>query len=88
MEYKKKEEKVKAIQFKRNNIKKAIDFTEGRLDNVGMPRCPDGIMTGLIKNSEETYSVTENDYIVKNSNGVFYPINPRVFHKTYEALNN
>lgn len=77
---------IEAVQFTRQNLKKLELFTGGKLVNVTIPRCIDGVMTGEIETLEGVHIATENDFIIKGVAGEFYPCKPHIFYKTYEPV--
>lgn len=86
--YRKKPVIVEAIEFTRENVfkKKIENFTQGKLTNIKIPRCPDGVMTGVIETLEGPHIAAENDYIIKGIAGEFYPCKPDIFKATYEKV--
>lgn len=84
--YRKKPIIVEAIQFTRQNQTKCKQFTQGKLRDIKIPRCVNGVMTGIVDTLEGQYRATENDYIIKGIKGEFYPCKPDIFHKTYEKI--
>lgn len=77
---------VEAVKFTRKKQQEIIDFTNGKLKDIRMPRCIDGVMTATVETLEGEYEVTENDYIIKGVQGEFYPCKPDIFHETYEEV--
>lgn len=88
MKYTKKPVTIKAIQFTRKNIDKCVDFTQGNLERIMIPKCINGKMTGTIKTLESGHGqiVTEGDFIIKGIQGEFYPCKPNIFYETYEEI--
>ncbi len=84
--YRKKPVVVEAKQFKRGNLKELEYFTKGKLRDVNIPRCLDGIMTAKVDTLEGVYTATEGDYIIKGIKGEFYPCKPDIFEQTYERV--
>ena len=82
--YKKKPVVIEAVQFTRQNLKKLELFTGGKLANVTIPRCVDGVMTAEIPTLEGIHIVTENDFVIKGVAGEFYPCKPHIFYQTYD----
>ena len=87
MKYRKKPVVVEAIQFSRGNLEQLRSFVGGKLHSIIIPRCLDGIMTGVVDTLEGQYKATENDYIIKGIKGEFYPCKPDIFEATYEKVN-
>jgi len=86
MKYRKKPVAIEAIKFTRNNIEELKEFTKGKLHNISIPRCLDGVMTGTVDTLEGQYKATENDYIIRGIQGEIYPCKPYIFEKTYEKV--
>ena len=50
--YRKKPVVVEAKEFKRENLRELEYFTQGKLRDVNIPRCLDGIMTAKVDTLE------------------------------------
>lgn len=89
MRYIKKPVVIEAVQFTRENIDKCVEFSQGNLEKITLPRCINGKMTGAIKTLESGHGgqiVTEGDFIIKGVQGEFYPCKPDIFYETYEEF--
>lgn len=86
MKYRKKPVVIEAMKFTRDRQKEIVNFTEGKMVSIEIPRTPEGIMTGVIETLEGRLTATENDYIVKGIEGEFYAVKPHIFHETYEKV--
>jgi len=84
MKFRKKPVVIEAIQFTGKNCFEIFDFI-GRgeliynleLQNTDWP---------VIPTLEGAMTASPNDWIIKGSNGEFYPCKPDIFEKTYEAV--
>lgn len=84
--YRKKPVVIDALQFTRDSQIEMVKFTEGKLYDIKIPRCIDGVMTATVNTLEGTYTVTENDYVIRGIQGEYYPCKPDIFYETYEEV--
>lgn len=82
--YRKKPVVVEAVKFTRENWCVVYAFGGGKIHNLSIPRCPEGIATCCIPTLEGTHVAREGDYIIKGVKGEFYPCKPDIFEQTYE----
>lgn len=88
MKYRKKPVNIEAILFNRHSVIECVNFTNGILKNINVPRSLEGVMTGEIKTLEGVMTVSENDYIIKGVQREFYPCKPDIFKMTYEKVDD
>ena len=85
---------ITAIQWKGDNLREVIAFTDGppetRANHAGMKWLEyedlvarDGLE---IYTLEGTMNATIGDWIIRGINGEFYPCKPDIFAKTYEPV--
>lgn len=86
MKYKTKPVEIEAEIFNRESWNNIIKFTEGKADNLTIPRTPLGKATCTIDTLEGVMVVTEGDYIIRGLRGEYYPCKPDVFIKKYELV--
>ena len=84
--YRKRPVVIDALQFTRDSQVEMVKFTEGKLYDIKIPRCIDGVMTATVSTLEGTYTVTENDYVIRGVQGEYYPCKPDIFYETYEEV--
>jgi len=84
MKYKRIPVVIDAIQFTRDNCIEVIEFTNNSARNIvirgGKCRC-------VIETQKGNHTAFEGDFIIKDTNGDFYPCNPNEFTLTYEKIN-
>jgi len=83
MKYRKKPVIIDAVQYDGTDESyfELLQFTKGDLIWHKELNCP------LIETFEGTIAVSNNDYVVKDIKGKFYPWNPDIFETTYKAVN-
>lgn len=84
--YRKKPIVIEAIQFTRNNIEDVRVFCKDNLINIAIDRHIKGVASAMIHTLEGPYHVIEGDYIIKGTQGEFYPCKEKIFKKTYEEV--
>jgi len=82
--YRKKPVAIEAIQFTRGNLEEVKRFVGKFLISITTPRCLDGVMTAEISTFEGVTTASENDFIIKGTQGEFYPCKPDIFAEAYE----
>lgn len=81
--YRKKPVIIEAIQLKRDNAFKCLEFAakSGCLETT--QTLDEGI---IIPTLEGNHLARYSDYIIKGVNEEFYPCKPDIFEKTYEKI--
>lgn len=84
--YRKKPVVIEAIQFKRDNFKEIVEFTNGQAHTLTIERRPNGNCFCKIPTLEGEHIATEGDFIIRGVHGEFYPCKPDIFDATYEKV--
>lgn len=74
---------VEAVLFTRDTFDEVKKFTNGLVEDIYIPKCPDSKAQCFIPTLEGVHTATEGDYIIKGIRGEFYPCKPDIFAKTY-----
>ena len=82
--YRKKPVEIEAVLFTRETFDEVVRFTNGKANDLRIPRCPEGQAMCVIPTLEGNHIAREGDYIIKGVHGEFYPCKPDIFAKTYE----
>lgn len=85
MKYRKKPIVVEAVRWTGAN-RKEIEAFCGVGVMFGTIYEPDPVSAACIPTLEGKMYTRPGDYIIKGANGEYYPCNPEVFAKTYEAV--
>ena len=102
MKYRKKPVVIEAIQLKKDNIGKVLNFMG---QNVRLPSFQEQIRfeqyeNSVIENGMDIHTLEDGkylrakhvasigDYIIKGVKGEFYPCKPDIFEMTYEPVND
>ncbi len=86
MKYRKKPVEIEAMQFRRDNWKEIVAFTDAMVDCLTIEKSPKGKCTCRISTLEGNMFASEGDYIIKGIQGEFYPCKPDIFEQTYERV--
>lgn len=85
MTYQAKPVLIDVIQFTRDNVKEVLKFTEGKASIV-TERCPNRRNYCSIDTPQGKMKALEGNFIIKGTNGEFYPCKPDIFKKAYESV--
>jgi len=86
--YRKKPVVIDAWQFTKENYKKGVPYWikhSNRKADLWSQYGGD-VIEGEIETLEGSYTVSENDYIIKGVKGEIYPCKPDIFQMTYELV--
>lgn len=89
MKYRKKPVVIEAWQFTKDNFREGTpDFIKHQKDRDVLLWSQHGgeVISGVIATLEGDMKVSENDYIIKDVQGEFYPCKPDIFEATYERV--
>ena len=86
MRYRKKPVEVEAIEFRRNDWDRVLEFTNGAAHSLIIERRINGKCTCIIPTLEGEHIATEGDYIIRGVKGEFYPCKPDIFAQTYDTV--
>lgn len=75
---------IEAVEFTHNNFDDIKEFTNNIAVNFKVNE--DGKSQFDIPTMEGVMIATEGDYIIKGTEGEFYPCKPTVFIKKYETI--
>lgn len=82
MMYRPRNNRVHALQFDRIKFSEMVSFTEGFAKNLTVEKCLNGVAKFYLGDK----IVTEGDYVVRLSFGVFEVVGRKEFEKYYERM--
>ena len=77
---------VNAIQFNRNDWDELREFTNKKITDLMIPKCPNCEAYCTLKTVNGTHTVTEGDFIVKNETGNFTVLTEDIFNDYYNEI--
>ncbi len=87
MKFRKKLEFIEAVKFTRDAWDSVVEFTNGKATSLLIEKTPCGQAYCIVTSLGCEMLANEGDWIIKSTNGEYYPCKPNIFISIYEPIN-